>query len=116
MPSRGQKTVHLYLSDDLLARIDEARGLIPRAAWVRDAIRERLEAEASAPTKVRPKRPKLEDMPELLPKPRRRPKRREAPKLEELRPKVHKFTPVSDTVKLVCKECGQSPSHIFHRP
>lgn len=40
-----QQTVNFKMPLDLLSRVDEARGLIPRAAWLRQAAEEKCARE-----------------------------------------------------------------------
>jgi hypothetical protein len=43
-----QTHVNLGIDPELLARIDAARGRVPRLVWIRDAIEERLAVPAKA--------------------------------------------------------------------
>lgn len=51
MPS---KSVPIRFSDDLLARIDKARAGQPRAAWIKEAVKMRLESPIPTEAEVEP--------------------------------------------------------------
>jgi hypothetical protein len=58
--------VHIVLGPDLLERVDSARGLVSRGAWIRDAVRVALGEEPLTQRQVRSSVPReeLESVPE----------------------------------------------------
>lgn len=123
------KQVNLRLDDELLARIDEARGDVPRERWLRAAALLRLDGPPG-PTYVT--EPSGLSPVVLVPQPAevrldaeaaRRVKAKRAAAvpgtaagmvLPPGAPDPHKFVRVSEELRQVCRVCGFGPGHRFH--
>jgi hypothetical protein len=64
--------VHVVMDDDLLRRVDEARGLVPRGAWIKAAVSAKL-GDAPVDQVIEAIRKPSEPVREEVPVPRSRP-------------------------------------------